>query len=105
VRDPLPPPNRGENLVLLLVKLGRDQAINRGADHLFGCVAENPLCRSVPGQDYAVEGLADDRIVGRLDDRGKSRGVLEWGWGCVFGQGQRISSRKVNLQFVWRPFG
>ena len=34
-----------------------------------GGVAEDPLGGGVPGRDDAVEVLADDRIVGRLDDR------------------------------------
>ena len=42
---------------------------DRLADDFAGGVAEQPLRTSVPGGDDAVEILADDRVVRRLDDR------------------------------------
>src|SRR5437016_13211873 len=44
----------------------------RGDDlRLLGRVPEDPLGTRVPGHDRAVQGLADDRVVRGLDDRGQ----------------------------------
>ena len=44
---------------------------DRLADHLLGAVAEDALGALVPARDDAGERLADDGIVGRVDDRGR----------------------------------
>ena len=41
------------------------------SDGLIRRIAEKTLGAFIPGRDDAVESLADDRIVGGLDDRGK----------------------------------
>jgi hypothetical protein len=58
---------------LLLVQLGRDQREDRGTHHLGCGVPEDPLGRGVPRQYGAVQLLADDGFIGRLDDRGEPR--------------------------------
>jgi hypothetical protein len=50
---------------------GRRQYRHRPPDGLFGCVTEHALSAAVPAADNAVQILADDGIVGRLDDGGK----------------------------------
>jgi hypothetical protein len=42
------------------------------ADHLCGLVAVEALRAAVPAGDHPVEGLADDRVVRRLDDHGEA---------------------------------
>ena len=42
------------------------------ADHLVGGVAEDLLRRAVPAGDDPVQGLADDRVARRVDDRGEA---------------------------------
>ena len=64
--------NAGQRLVFLGLAILRDQPPDRRADHLGGGVAEHPLGRLVPGLDDAVEVLADDRVVGGLDDGGEA---------------------------------
>ena len=67
--DPLAAAELREDLVLLGVKLGRDEAQDRRADHLIGPVAEDPGRAGIPRGDPALEVLADDRVVGAFDDR------------------------------------
>ena len=49
--------------------VGREQHDDRLADDLPGAVTEHRLGGAVPMGDDAVQVLADDRIVGRFDDR------------------------------------
>jgi hypothetical protein len=65
-------PDAVQDVVLIAVQLGGDQPIDGRADHLFRRIAKDPLGRCIPGEHGAVERLADDGIVGRLDDRGES---------------------------------
>lgn len=51
---------------------GRKHPGDRLTDHLLGRIAVEPLGAGVPAGDGAVEGRADDRVVGRLDDRGQA---------------------------------
>ena len=64
--------NAGQRLVFLGLAILRDQPADRRTDHLGGTVAEHPLRRLVPRLDDAVEILADDRVVGGLDDGGEA---------------------------------
>ena len=41
------------------------------SDDLIRRIAEDAFGRGVPGNDRAIELLADDSVVGRFDDRGK----------------------------------
>ena len=67
--DAPPGPQARDDLVLLAEALGRDHQRDVAADRLLGGVAEQPLGGRVPALDRAVERLADDRVVGRFDDR------------------------------------
>ncbi len=62
----------GEDLVLLVLKVCGDEAENGLADDFFGGVAEHALRAVVPGADDAVEVLADDGVVGGIDDGGEA---------------------------------
>ncbi len=52
---------------------GGTQKLSVPPDCLFGGVAERRVGAVVPARDHAVERLADDRVVGRLDDRRQLR--------------------------------
>ena len=73
VLDPLAAAEPVQDVALLVQPLGRDDQGDRPADGLGGGVAEEPLGPGVPRPDDAVERLADDRVVGRLDDGGQPR--------------------------------
>ena len=64
--------NVPEHHVLFGKAVRRDHHRDGLPDGLVGGVAEQLLCAAIPGGDDAVEILADDRIVRRLDDRRKS---------------------------------
>ena len=64
-----------QNLVLFGVQLGRNDFFDRLADHLVRLVAEDAGRARVPRHDLALEGLADDRIVGVRHDGGEVRGL------------------------------
>jgi hypothetical protein len=82
-----------QNVALLLVQVGRDQGEDRRAHHLGRGIAEDPLRGGVPGQEGAVELLADDRLVGRLDDGGEPGG------------GERRLFRAGKFGIEWRQGG
>jgi hypothetical protein len=73
MRDVLAPGDPGQDRALVLVQVGRDQGEHGGANHLRGRVPEDPLGGGVPGQDGAVERLADDGLVRGFDDCGEPR--------------------------------
>ena len=52
-----------------------NQHAHRLADHLLRAVTEQPLGGSIPGRDDAVQILADDGVVARIDNRCQSQGV------------------------------
>src|SRR5205085_1818582 len=60
-----------EDLIFFALPIRRDDAADRLADHFLRRVAEHLLGGPVPGHHDAVQVLADDRIVARLDDRGE----------------------------------
>ena len=68
VLDPLPAAEPLQDRGLLVLPLRRDDQGDRPADGLLGRVAEQPLGPGVPDRDDAVERLADDGVLGRLDD-------------------------------------
>lgn len=51
-----------------------------GPTYGFGrSIAKEPFRAQVPGGDDALQGFADDGIIGRLDDRGKDgRSFMSW---------------------------
>ena len=59
----------GQDAHFLVLLIGRDQHLHRLADGFVGPVAEDRLRGGVPARDAAVQGLADDGVVRRLDDR------------------------------------
>ena len=60
-----------ENPVFFGLQVVRDYPADVLADHLGLGVPENPFRSGVPAHYVAGKVLADDRIVRRLDDRGK----------------------------------
>ena len=60
-----------EHVVLLGAPFRRDDERDRPPDRLGGRIAEQTLGAAVPRRDDAVQILADDRVVARLDDRGE----------------------------------
>jgi hypothetical protein len=71
VFDPFAASDAGQDLVFLLLPVVGDDATNGLADHLRFRKAEHPLGGRIPGGDDAVQILADDGIVARIDDRGE----------------------------------
>jgi GAF domain-containing protein/PAS domain-containing protein len=69
VVDALASPQPGEDVRLLVRTVGRDEHGDGPPDRLGGRVAEEPFRPPVPGPDDPVELLADDGVVGRIDDR------------------------------------
>jgi len=51
--------------------IGRNQDVDAASNDLLGGVLVKSLGARVPAHDDAVERLADDRVVGRLDDCGQ----------------------------------
>ena len=74
VFDPLSGLQAGDDLVLFGDAVGGDDQGDVAADGLLGGVAEQPLGAGVPALDDAVQRLADDGIVGGLDDRCEQAG-------------------------------
>jgi hypothetical protein len=68
VVDALALPDPPEDGRLLVQMIRRDENRDGLADGLVGGVAEDALGPLVPAHDDAFERLADDGVVGRLDD-------------------------------------
>ena len=64
--------NPRQDLVLLALPVRRNDAADRSADHFLGGVPEHALRRGIPGLNDAVQILADNGVVRRLDDRGEA---------------------------------
>src|SRR5262249_12887450 len=62
-----------EDLPLLAVQFRRDNAKDRLADHLARLVAEDPRRARVPRGDAALDGFADDGVVGGYHDGRQAR--------------------------------
>jgi len=69
-----PRTTRASRFVLLALPLVGDEQPDRMPDDLRRRVAEQPFRAVVPGGDSALQILAHDRIVGRLDERGEELG-------------------------------
>ena len=69
--DPLTGSDAAQHHVFLGLTIGRDDHANRPADGLGGGVPEHALGRAIPRHDRAVQVLADDRVVRRLDNPGE----------------------------------
>jgi len=68
VIDGLAAPDARQYSRLFVHAIPRDQDGHRLADGFLGRIAEHPLGAAIPGLDDAVEILADNGVVGRLDD-------------------------------------
>ena len=77
--DDLAAADAGQHVVLLRVPLQGNDQLDVVADGLRRAVAEHPLGGAVPAGDDAVERLADDRVVGRVDDGGQPRALDVFG--------------------------
>src|SRR5690606_18023199 len=64
-------PDASEDEVLFVLPIGWNDDADGAADHLVGAVAKDAFGRVIPELDDAVEVLADDRVVRRLDDAGQ----------------------------------
>ena len=62
---------------LLVVSLWWDQQRDRLADGFLRRVPKDSLGTGVPGEDEAIQRLADDRVVGARDDGRKDRLCLD----------------------------
>src|SRR6478672_9298017 len=67
--DPLSPPDARENLTFFIVAVFRNNNRDRLANCFFGCVAEDALCAFIPAYNNAIEILAYDYVIARLNDR------------------------------------
>jgi hypothetical protein len=72
VIDGLAAEDGAEDVVFFRLAVGGNDDADRSPDHLLGFPAEHPFGGLVPGDDDSVYILADDGIVGRLDDRGQA---------------------------------
>src|SRR4030095_6105851 len=59
----------GENLRFLVQAIRREKLGDRQAHYLPGRIAENTFRRFVPTHYDALQVFANDRVVGRIDDR------------------------------------
>ena len=71
VLDPLSEPQAAQDLALLGEPFGGDERRDRSSHDLLGGVSEHPLRGCVEGLDDPVQVLADDSVVGGLDDGGQ----------------------------------
>src|SRR5690349_23778242 len=62
-----------DDIVLFVLQLRGNDDSDRLADDFVSGVSEQALGTAVPRLDAAVERFADDRVVGRFDDRRKKR--------------------------------
>ena len=67
--DALAPADAVQDFWFLIHTILWNEDGDRFANDLFRCVAEQPLGTAIPTGDDAVETLADNRVVRRLDDR------------------------------------
>ena len=74
VLDSLTLADAAKDLRFLVMTLWWDDSEKGRANHLFGSIAKETLCPLVPASDDAVEILADNGVVGALDDGGKESG-------------------------------
>ena len=69
--DPLPAADPVEDIGLDVTPSGGEEDVGGPADHLRGGVSVELLGAAVPAGHHAVQRLSDDRVVGRLHDRGE----------------------------------
>ncbi len=98
-----------EDRVLLVARSAGMIERDVPADGLRRGVAEEPLGRRVPGLDHAVQRLADDGVLGRLDDGRQEPRALSAS-PLPAPAPPSVTSRKTRtqpatgpLRFVWAP--
>src|SRR6266550_330068 len=74
--DPFAFRDLGQDLLLFVLKLSRDDDRNRLTDDLICAVAEQADGAFIPRNDAAVERLANDGVVRRLHDRSQQGPTL-----------------------------
>ena len=105
--DAIASPEAGEHLVLLRPPLVGDDQRDVASHRLGGSPAEHPLGRAVPGGDDAVERLADDGVVGGVDDgrqpRPRQVGIHadRLAWNAESAMVQAIARREADT-WKWR---
>src|SRR6185503_6990754 len=67
----------GDDVILFGDAIGWDDERNVAADRLVAGVAEQTLGGRIPALNGSIQRLADDRIVGRFDDRREEPGALQ----------------------------
>ena len=80
MNSPLPKPSK--NLILLGLPVLRNQPPDVRSDDLLGGIAKDPLGTRIPARDRPRERLAQDRVRGRVYNRGEMGGPLVLGRGC-----------------------
>jgi hypothetical protein len=75
--DSFPAPDAREDFIFFGPSVGRDDQPDILSDRLVRSVTEDALCAWIPGHDDALESLADNRIIGRGNDRGKMNRDIE----------------------------
>ena len=110
VVDALASPEAGEHLVLFCPPLLGDDQGDVAPHRLFRRPAEHPFRRGIPAGDDAVEGLADDDVVRRVDESrqpglrevGGRRIVMAWN-GDGHGQLSHVSHGETPEGAPERP--
>ena len=69
VVDPLSTSDTRQNLTFFVVAVFRNNNRDRLANCFFSSVAEDALCAFIPAYDNAIEILAYDYVIARLNDR------------------------------------
>ncbi len=95
--DPFSGFQAGDDAIFLADAFGGDDERNMTAHRLLGSVAEETFRRGVPALNDAVQRLADDGVVRRLDDRREEPGRLTAG--SSFSRSMRrcaLTSRKIR---------
>src|SRR5262249_29221995 len=74
--DAITAPDTGDNCVFFALAFRWNQDGHRFADDLFGRIAIEPLCASVPACDDAIEVLAYYRVITEFDNRSEPTKLL-----------------------------
>src|SRR5690606_39208372 len=72
--NPLAPAKSVDDRRLLIMPFRRDQDRDGTAYSLRRRIAEQALRARIPAPDDAIQGLGNDRVFGRFDDRGEVLG-------------------------------
>jgi hypothetical protein len=73
--DRVPVANSAQHGRLLVAAIVGNDEVDRSSDRLMRSVTEDPFSAAVPCLDDSVQILADDGVVGPLDDCRKSKSL------------------------------